>query len=93
MGVSLPQGPPQLALFPLPPTGTDAPLELGDPPPQGPPSQEAPAPLESTEEGADTERCAGGAQAVHRRERRLGAGVEAGRVRVGGVAAFCTCCS
>ncbi|XP_006903933.1 rho guanine nucleotide exchange factor 1 isoform X1 [Pteropus alecto] len=36
--------------------GADAPLELGDPPPQGPPSQEAPAPLESTEEGADTER-------------------------------------
>ncbi|XP_006903935.1 rho guanine nucleotide exchange factor 1 isoform X4 [Pteropus alecto] len=35
--------------------GADAPLELGDPPPQGPPSQEAPAPLESTEEGADTE--------------------------------------
>ncbi|XP_015985402.2 rho guanine nucleotide exchange factor 1 isoform X3 [Rousettus aegyptiacus] len=36
--------------------GGDVPPELGDLPPQGPPSQEAPAPLESTEEGADTER-------------------------------------
>nr|KAF6409001.1 Rho guanine nucleotide exchange factor 1 [Rousettus aegyptiacus] len=35
--------------------GGDVPPELGDLPPQGPPSQEAPAPLESTEEGADTE--------------------------------------
>lgn len=58
-GVSLSQGHPSQPCFP--PTGGDVPPELGDLPPQGPPSQEAPAPLESTEEGADTERCAGGA--------------------------------
>uniref|UniRef100_A0A8C2SGV3 DH domain-containing protein n=1 Tax=Capra hircus TaxID=9925 RepID=A0A8C2SGV3_CAPHI len=39
--------------------GVDALLEVGDPPPQGPASLEAPAPLESTEEAADTERCQG----------------------------------
>ncbi|XP_012589095.1 PREDICTED: rho guanine nucleotide exchange factor 1 isoform X4 [Condylura cristata] len=37
-------------------SGGDAPLELGDLPPQGVTSLEPPAPLESTEEGADTER-------------------------------------
>ncbi|XP_025124983.3 rho guanine nucleotide exchange factor 1 isoform X4 [Bubalus bubalis] len=36
--------------------GVDALLEVGDPPPQGPASLDAPAPLESTEEAADTER-------------------------------------
>ncbi|KAM5297836.1 rho guanine nucleotide exchange factor 1 isoform 3-T5 [Glossophaga mutica] len=36
--------------------GVDASPELGDPPPQGPASLEPPAPLESTEEGPDTER-------------------------------------
>nr|XP_030729948.1 rho guanine nucleotide exchange factor 1 isoform X1 [Globicephala melas]XP_030729953.1 rho guanine nucleotide exchange factor 1 isoform X1 [Globicephala melas] len=36
--------------------GVDALPELGDPPPQGPASLEPAAPLESTEEGADTER-------------------------------------
>uniref|UniRef100_A0A8C6FQV7 Rho guanine nucleotide exchange factor 1 n=1 Tax=Moschus moschiferus TaxID=68415 RepID=A0A8C6FQV7_MOSMO len=35
--------------------GVDALLEMGDPPPQGPASLDAPAPLETTEEGADTE--------------------------------------
>lgn len=35
--------------------GADSPLEAGDPPPQGPMSLEPPAPLDSTEEGADTE--------------------------------------
>lgn len=35
--------------------GADSPLEVGDPPPQGPMSLEPPAPLDSTEEGADTE--------------------------------------
>ncbi|XP_019835356.2 rho guanine nucleotide exchange factor 1 isoform X5 [Bos indicus] len=35
--------------------GVDALLEVGDPPPQGPASLDAPAPLESTEEAADTE--------------------------------------
>ncbi|XP_054435486.1 rho guanine nucleotide exchange factor 1 isoform X1 [Pteronotus mesoamericanus] len=35
--------------------GVDASPELGDPPPQGPASLEPPAPLESTEEGPDTE--------------------------------------
>ncbi|XP_069406950.1 rho guanine nucleotide exchange factor 1 isoform X3 [Ovis canadensis] len=39
--------------------GVDALLEVGDPPPQGPASLDAPAPLESTEEAADTERCQG----------------------------------
>uniref|UniRef100_A0A8C2SHC1 DH domain-containing protein n=1 Tax=Capra hircus TaxID=9925 RepID=A0A8C2SHC1_CAPHI len=39
--------------------GVDALLEVGDPPPQGPASLEAPAPLESTEEAADTERLSG----------------------------------
>ncbi|KAF5921268.1 hypothetical protein HPG69_009165 [Diceros bicornis minor] len=39
--------------------GVDGPLELGDPPPQGPASLELPAPAESTEEGADTERLSG----------------------------------
>ncbi|KAB0407304.1 hypothetical protein E2I00_010989, partial [Balaenoptera physalus] len=39
--------------------GVDALPELGDPPPQGPASLEPAAPLESTEEGADTERCPG----------------------------------
>ncbi|XP_054553187.1 rho guanine nucleotide exchange factor 1 [Talpa occidentalis] len=39
--------------------GADATLELGDLPPQGPASLEAPTPLESTEEGADTERLSG----------------------------------
>ncbi|KAF6287531.1 Rho guanine nucleotide exchange factor 1 [Rhinolophus ferrumequinum] len=38
--------------------GVDAPLELGDPPLQAA-SLEPPAPLESTEEGADTERLSG----------------------------------
>uniref|UniRef100_A0A452QS82 Rho guanine nucleotide exchange factor 1 n=1 Tax=Ursus americanus TaxID=9643 RepID=A0A452QS82_URSAM len=37
--------------------GLDAAPELGDPPPQGPASLEPLAPPESTEEGADTERC------------------------------------
>nr|XP_023507155.1 rho guanine nucleotide exchange factor 1 isoform X2 [Equus caballus]XP_023507156.1 rho guanine nucleotide exchange factor 1 isoform X2 [Equus caballus]XP_023507160.1 rho guanine nucleotide exchange factor 1 isoform X2 [Equus caballus] len=37
-------------------SGVDGPLELGDPPSQGPASLELPAPPESTEEGADTER-------------------------------------
>ncbi|KAG8507028.1 Rho guanine nucleotide exchange factor 1, partial [Galemys pyrenaicus] len=37
--------------------GADTPLELGDLPPQGPTSLEPPTALESTEEGADTERC------------------------------------
>ncbi|XP_047385366.1 rho guanine nucleotide exchange factor 1 isoform X1 [Sciurus carolinensis] len=36
--------------------GVDAPLELGDPPPQGTMNLEPPAPPESTEEGAETER-------------------------------------
>nr|XP_023507161.1 rho guanine nucleotide exchange factor 1 isoform X5 [Equus caballus] len=36
-------------------SGVDGPLELGDPPSQGPASLELPAPPESTEEGADTE--------------------------------------
>ncbi|XP_045041382.1 rho guanine nucleotide exchange factor 1 isoform X3 [Desmodus rotundus] len=36
--------------------GVDASPELGDPPPQGPASLEPPTPLESTEEGPDTER-------------------------------------
>ncbi|XP_023560218.1 rho guanine nucleotide exchange factor 1 isoform X1 [Octodon degus] len=36
--------------------GVDAPLELGDPPPQGPMSLEPLVPPESTEEGAETER-------------------------------------
>ncbi|XP_012589094.1 PREDICTED: rho guanine nucleotide exchange factor 1 isoform X2 [Condylura cristata] len=40
-------------------SGGDAPLELGDLPPQGVTSLEPPAPLESTEEGADTERLSG----------------------------------
>ncbi|XP_069314276.1 rho guanine nucleotide exchange factor 1 isoform X4 [Eulemur rufifrons] len=35
--------------------GADSPLELGDPPLQGPTSLEPPAPPESTEEGAETE--------------------------------------
>ncbi|XP_075392319.1 rho guanine nucleotide exchange factor 1 isoform X2 [Tenrec ecaudatus] len=35
--------------------GVDPPLEVGDPPPQGPTSLEPPAPPENTEEGADTE--------------------------------------
>ncbi|XP_053771339.1 rho guanine nucleotide exchange factor 1 isoform X2 [Desmodus rotundus] len=35
--------------------GVDASPELGDPPPQGPASLEPPTPLESTEEGPDTE--------------------------------------
>uniref|UniRef100_A0A8D2DZL9 Rho guanine nucleotide exchange factor 1 n=1 Tax=Sciurus vulgaris TaxID=55149 RepID=A0A8D2DZL9_SCIVU len=35
--------------------GVDAPLELGDPPPQGTVNLEPPAPPESTEEGAETE--------------------------------------
>ncbi|XP_047385371.1 rho guanine nucleotide exchange factor 1 isoform X3 [Sciurus carolinensis] len=35
--------------------GVDAPLELGDPPPQGTMNLEPPAPPESTEEGAETE--------------------------------------
>ncbi|XP_008069225.1 rho guanine nucleotide exchange factor 1 [Carlito syrichta] len=35
--------------------GMDAPLELGDPSPQGPMSLELPAPPENTDEGADTE--------------------------------------
>ncbi|XP_061244446.1 rho guanine nucleotide exchange factor 1 isoform X4 [Bos javanicus] len=39
--------------------GVDALLEVGDPPPQGPASLDAPAPLESTEEAADTERLSG----------------------------------
>ncbi|KAM9632112.1 rho guanine nucleotide exchange factor 1 isoform 1-T1 [Trichechus inunguis] len=39
--------------------GVDPSLELGDPPPQGPTSLEPPAPPESTEEGADTERLSG----------------------------------
>nr|XP_051692467.1 rho guanine nucleotide exchange factor 1 isoform X1 [Oryctolagus cuniculus]XP_051692468.1 rho guanine nucleotide exchange factor 1 isoform X1 [Oryctolagus cuniculus] len=39
--------------------GADSPLEVGDPPPQGPMSLEPPAPLDSTEEGADTERLSG----------------------------------
>ncbi|KAM5297835.1 rho guanine nucleotide exchange factor 1 isoform 2-T4 [Glossophaga mutica] len=39
--------------------GVDASPELGDPPPQGPASLEPPAPLESTEEGPDTERLSG----------------------------------
>uniref|UniRef100_G1RSW1 Rho guanine nucleotide exchange factor 1 n=1 Tax=Nomascus leucogenys TaxID=61853 RepID=G1RSW1_NOMLE len=37
--------------------GADAPLELGDSSPQGPMSLEALAPPESTDEGAETERC------------------------------------
>uniref|UniRef100_G3TXL4 Rho guanine nucleotide exchange factor 1 n=1 Tax=Loxodonta africana TaxID=9785 RepID=G3TXL4_LOXAF len=39
--------------------GVDPPLELGDLPLQGPTNLEPPAAPESTEEGADTERCAG----------------------------------
>ncbi|KAM7057600.1 rho guanine nucleotide exchange factor 1 isoform 2-T2 [Molossus nigricans] len=39
--------------------GVDASPELGDPPLQGPASLEPPAPLESTEEGPDTERLSG----------------------------------
>ncbi|XP_063108254.1 rho guanine nucleotide exchange factor 1 isoform X2 [Cavia porcellus] len=39
--------------------GVDAPLELGDPPPQGPMSLESLVPPESTEEGAETERLSG----------------------------------
>ncbi|KAM8789139.1 rho guanine nucleotide exchange factor 1 [Rhynchonycteris naso] len=39
--------------------GVDASPELGDPAPQGPASLEPPAPLESTEEGPDTERLSG----------------------------------
>uniref|UniRef100_A0A8C5ZZE9 Rho guanine nucleotide exchange factor 1 n=1 Tax=Marmota marmota marmota TaxID=9994 RepID=A0A8C5ZZE9_MARMA len=37
--------------------GVDAPLDLGDPPPQGTVNLEPPAPPESTEESAETERC------------------------------------
>uniref|UniRef100_A0A2K6UWA4 Rho guanine nucleotide exchange factor 1 n=1 Tax=Saimiri boliviensis boliviensis TaxID=39432 RepID=A0A2K6UWA4_SAIBB len=39
--------------------GAEAPLELGDSSPQGPMSLEPPAPLESTDEGAETERLSG----------------------------------
>uniref|UniRef100_G3RM22 Rho guanine nucleotide exchange factor 1 n=1 Tax=Gorilla gorilla gorilla TaxID=9595 RepID=G3RM22_GORGO len=39
--------------------GADAPLELGDSSPQGPMSLESLAPPESTDEGAETERCPG----------------------------------
>ncbi|XP_013364170.1 PREDICTED: rho guanine nucleotide exchange factor 1 isoform X2 [Chinchilla lanigera] len=39
--------------------GVDAPLELGDPPPQGPMSLEPLVPPESTEEGPETERLSG----------------------------------
>ncbi|KAM5134645.1 rho guanine nucleotide exchange factor 1 isoform 1-T1 [Callospermophilus lateralis] len=39
--------------------GVDAPLDLGDPPPQGTVNLEPPAPPESTEESAETERLSG----------------------------------
>ncbi|XP_064237314.1 rho guanine nucleotide exchange factor 1 isoform X7 [Aotus nancymaae] len=39
--------------------GAEAPLELGDSSPQGPMSLEPPAPLDSTDEGAETERLSG----------------------------------
>ncbi|XP_077888083.1 rho guanine nucleotide exchange factor 1 isoform X2 [Ictidomys tridecemlineatus] len=39
--------------------GVDSPLDLGDPPPQGTVNLEPPAPPESTEEGAETERLSG----------------------------------
>lgn len=53
------RGPPsQPCSAPPYPTG-DASPELGDPPPQGPTSLEPAAPLESTEEGPDTERYPG----------------------------------
>ncbi|XP_027622511.1 rho guanine nucleotide exchange factor 1 isoform X4 [Tupaia chinensis] len=56
------QDTPGVCLHPLPgdspdrDPGVDTALELGDLPPQGPMSLEPPAPPESTEEGADTER-------------------------------------
>ncbi|XP_035868710.1 rho guanine nucleotide exchange factor 1 isoform X3 [Phyllostomus discolor] len=56
------QDTPGISLQPLPgdspdrEPGVDASPELGDPPPQGPASLEPPAPLDSTEEGPDTER-------------------------------------
>ncbi|XP_062965345.1 rho guanine nucleotide exchange factor 1 isoform X2 [Cynocephalus volans] len=55
------QDTPGVSLHPLPgdspdkEPGFDAPLELGDPPPQGLTSLEPPAPPESTDEGPDTE--------------------------------------
>ncbi|KAF6076609.1 Rho guanine nucleotide exchange factor 1 [Phyllostomus discolor] len=55
------QDTPGISLQPLPgdspdrEPGVDASPELGDPPPQGPASLEPPAPLDSTEEGPDTE--------------------------------------
>lgn len=42
--------------------GVDAPLDLGDPPPQGTVNLEPPAPPESTEESAETERCLTGSR-------------------------------
>ncbi|KAF6076617.1 Rho guanine nucleotide exchange factor 1 [Phyllostomus discolor] len=59
------QDTPGISLQPLPgdspdrEPGVDASPELGDPPPQGPASLEPPAPLDSTEEGPDTERLSG----------------------------------
>lgn len=75
--------------------GVDAPPELGDPPPQGPASLEPLAPPESTEEGADTERCPG--LGVGSGVRGAGRGLlgpgEGGRFRVcWGRAAICSCC-
>lgn len=83
MWVSPPQGLSSQPCFPphMVPTGVDALLEVGDPPPQGPASLDTPAPPETTEEGADTERCRGRAQAGR------------GRVRVGSRVATCTCLS
>ncbi|KAK1330140.1 hypothetical protein QTO34_010326 [Cnephaeus nilssonii] len=66
------KGPPTSPALPPPPPPTtgDASPELGDPPPQGPASLEAPAPLESTEEGPDTERASGRSESLRVSDRR-----------------------